>query len=545
MAKNLDTEPGSRYSVDSAAGCTVSTPAGQVICRVMPGILGSFEASTYVTVFSDESAVVRLVSSGSPGGTGGDVLTISQALAAANKAEAAAEDAKAAAGNVTAAAQAAQGHAEVAASSATAAEAARASALADAVRAETAEDNAEAAAGEARASAQQATAAAEEAEEYAALVTPEMVRPSVMLLVRDEIARMLGSAERVHVDTDGQKIVVHTDRLEDEQLAAVEDVLGRFVPGCFEVVRYNHHIEVSWRDIDKYAECTSIRAMLAVNPDYKKDLTSDGEWVYPLPELTIANSYNINGNAHADCMFADSDLQYIDLTLPKALHVNNIFVNCHKLRKARLVAPVATLTRDMFLWSKVLEEVEVYFEKTTLITSLLSATPVRKVKVYAPNVQHVDFGTVSKLAELEIYAPRMTEYSVGSSVLNKVSVIGLLQSLPVWGDGEAHSCVIGAAADVKDDEEVAGAIVEAEGKGWTMTVRWQPKGGEYVTPTSSTYGLRRQPIYARKGEVTMPDGTVEDVLEWGHYVTDPSGYEEFSSVEEACEFFGLPVGAAE
>ena len=38
----------------------------------------------------------------------------------------------------------------------------------------------------------------------------------------------------------------------------------------------------------------------------------------------------------------------------------------------------------------------------------------------------------------------------------------------------------------------------------------------------------------------LPDGTTEQFLDWGHYVTDPTGYEEFASVEEAREYYGLP-----
>lgn len=62
-----DTVPGSEYAVNSAAGCIVSTPAGQVICRILPGIRGSFRATTYVTNFSDDAVEVTLLSTPSAG----------------------------------------------------------------------------------------------------------------------------------------------------------------------------------------------------------------------------------------------------------------------------------------------------------------------------------------------------------------------------------------------------------------------------------------------------------------------------------------------
>ena len=43
-------------------------------------------------------------------------------------------------------------------------------------------------------------------------------------------------------------------------------------------------------------------------------------------------------------------------------------------------------------------------------------------------------------------------------------------------------------------------------------------------------------IYAR---VSEHDG--ERFLDWGDYVTDSSGYEEFESVEAAREYYGLPA----
>jgi hypothetical protein len=70
-----------------------------------------------------------------------------------------------------------------------------------------------------------------------------------------------------------------------------------------------------------------------------------------------------------------------------------------------------------------------------------------------------------------------------------------------------------------------------------MAIQWNDP---QTAQTSATYGLRNPHIYARVGEIELPDGTVERVLDWGHYVTDPTDYQEFSSLEEAYSYFRLP-----
>lgn len=337
--KTLDTTPGSEYAVKSAAGCDVYTPSGQVICRIMPSILGSFCASTYVTCFSDDAAEVTLVSSGAPGGTGGDTLTISQALAAANRAESAADRAEAGAsaaemqaqgatvansaaraalagaqaaetnaeasaqaaatseGNATAAAQASATSEENAAASAQASATSEANAADSADRAETAQVAAQASENNAAASADRA-ASAQAAAELAASTAqaPESLavqaaRPATMVLLRGELEALLGSSAAWRVDTDGQKIVVHTDRLAAEQLAAVEDVLARFVPGFVEVVQYNHDISIPWQEIPEgftvleYLESTGTQYI-----DLYADGTSEDDFFFDLSKPDIQSS---------------------------------------------------------------------------------------------------------------------------------------------------------------------------------------------------------------------------------------------------------------
>ncbi|MBR5185596.1 MAG: hypothetical protein IKW19_04790 [Akkermansia sp.] len=109
----------------------------------------------------------------------------------------------------------------------------------------------------------------------------------------------------------------------------------------------------------------------------------------------------------------------------------------------------------------------------------------------------------------------------------------MLNTIPTWNDGASHLLTIGIHVDHKADDEVLEAIANAEARGWTLTVQWN---GTPTAQTAATYGLRKPPIYARVSE--KENG--ERYLDWGHYVTDPSGYEQFRSVEAAREYFGLP-----
>ena len=608
--KQVDTEPGSQYSVDSAAGCTVSTPAGQVICRVMPGILGSFMASGYVTCFSDDAAGVTLVASGTPGGTGGQPMQISQALDAANRAEAAREKAVAAAGD----AEAAQ------------------------VKAEQEADNAEAAAESAQASESIAAQAA---------------RPATMYMLADGLGRLLGNPAAVAIDTDGQAIIVHTDRLEGDILEQAEDLISRYVPAFIEVERYNHHIEVSWRDINKYAACKNDADLLSANPDYANDLTSNGEWVYPMPlfdaayrtfqncgiarfdgdlksltngtamlaenQLTSWNielpsltngqsmfrdnqltSWNIelrsltNGTAmfqnnqltswnielpsltggtsmfqnnkltswnielrsltSGNSMFRDNQLTSWNIELPSLTGGTAMFQN-NQLTSWNIELPSLTGGNSMFQrnqltsWNTELRSLtdgnhmfrynqltswNIELPGLTDGTAMFADNKLTSWNIELPSLTNGNaMFADNQLTSWNIELPNLTNgrRMFDKSAFDKASALIILDSIPNCTSGT--ELLLGIHVDHQSDDDVLAAIANAEAKGWTMTVQWN---GTATAQAATTYGLRKPPIYAKVGE--MENG--ERYLDWGHYVTDSSGYEEFRSVAAAREFYGLP-----
>ena len=55
-----------------------------------------------------------------------------------------------------------------------------------------------------------------------------------------------------------KQLVVHTDRVDESMLEVVKATAEAAVPAGVKVVQYNHHMEISWRDINKYAECETL-----------------------------------------------------------------------------------------------------------------------------------------------------------------------------------------------------------------------------------------------------------------------------------------------
>jgi hypothetical protein len=112
-------------------------------------------------------------------------------------------------------------------------------------------------------------------------------------------------------------------------------------------------------------------------------------------------------------------------------------------------------------------------------------------------------------------------------------VLRIIDSLRSFTDGAVYSLYLGIHVDHQTDAEVLAAIETAETKGWSVVVRWN---GTPTAQAASTFGLRRQPIYAKVVEL---DG--QRSLDWGHYVTnwEDNGYMEFASVEEAEEHFNI------
>lgn len=353
--------------------------------------------------------------------------------------------------------------------------------------------------------------------------------PAWLTQLNKELSAMLdGSQFETAWLADEKKLVVHTDRVSDDMLAAVLATAQAAAPAGAEVVQYNHNIEVSWRDIDKYAECESLKEMYEVAPEkiaaedlgwtiryVLNDFTSDGDFVYRLTKLKKLQP-------SVGTAFIKLRIEKFKLELPSATNVNWAFygISYHDysaVKDITLIAPIATTAERAFADN---------------------AYGLRKIKAYLPRVTNFHaFNNSRNLEEVEgdfssaENCKSMFEYTI----LNKKSALNVLTSIPSHASG-SHPLTIGIHVDHQSDDEVLAAIANAEAKGWTLTVQWN---GTPTAAASVTYGLRKPPIYAKVSEIELPDGTTERVLDWGHYVTDPS-YEEFRSVEAAREYYGLP-----
>ena len=327
------------------------------------------------------------------------------------------------------------------------------------------------------------------------------------------------------------KLVVHTDRVDDAQFAAVTAMLGRFVPASVEVVQYNHHIEVSWRDINRYASCKSLAEMNAVAQNYgfesyKDDLTSDGWWIYPLDSIEGANFSGFFGNYQASQ--ASTKIRHAYLYLPK---VNSNFIgaslvsNCKNLEYVYLYAPG--------LWTNCQELAK-------------GCTKLTFFEAYVPNIYRINdwCAGCTSLSHFRFLAPLKEGGLAGGGyaariwdgcVLDVASVQNIAENLPTMPT--LTTTTIGIDEAFQNDEAMLEALAVLEGKNWNIEKQWNPAP---TTTTASTYSFGRRLIYAK---VTEIDG--ERIMSWGHEVTDPTGYEQFRSLESAYEYFGLEMPEVE
>lgn len=320
-------------------------------------------------------------------------------------------------------------------------------------------------------------------------------------------------------------------------------------------------IAVQYRDefedeaiLNKYAECTTVAEMEAVNPDYKNDLTSDGVWVYPISAFRDANNLfrgavnmkgfdiDISHLTNIDAMFALTGLEGdVVLEHPTITEVRNTLAgeNAYAVySKVRLNLPEATNISAICYHNYNLREVSGNLDKVKTADNAFFGR-------YGADIYSI----------LDFKTP-LPALSSGSGMFNrqgltKESVLLICNSIPSYTSG-SHLLMLGIHKDYKTDPEVNLALKKIDinyeptvelteevttGKGWTLTVQWN---GMANGTTASTFD-RGTIIYAKIGEIEHPDGTTEQFLDWGHYVTnwEERGYEQFRSLESAYEYFGL------
>jgi hypothetical protein len=263
-----------------------------------------------------------------------------------------------------------------------------------------------------------------------------------------------------------RKLVVHTDRISDELSDSISTLLESESPKNIKVERYNHTFEISWREINKYAECTDASELYAVDPDkhgselhlgvtnwYTLDLTSDGNFIYPLPKLKkLAAGW---GSSYFQKVTAEE----FKISLPSLTgNVDRLFQTCK---------------------SKVIEcDLPLVAGFTAGYCEYL-----RRFAGNTPNVSFWDYTFVAcgwrhnEMLDIDCdfsKATTATDMASNSCKLNKASVLRICvgeKSIPAYTSG-THKITLGIHVDLQNDEEVLDAIANAESKGWTITIQW-------------------------------------------------------------------------
>ena len=283
------------------------------------------------------------------------------------------------------------------------------------------------------------------------------------IFVAPLLKELLGNVEfkAEHIKSEN-KLVVHTDRLDDEQLAAVTDMLKRFVPGFIEVVQYNHHIEISWKTMYKYRDCKNVRDIQAVNATWYKEL--------------VIGVRGTNSNPYAN---------YGWYYFPN-------FIGGGYLWDSGSIKTHSFAPYNIYIHLPALETLT-----SALANDGAGEIYTKTIHAYVPNLKTVTgrFFSNQHLEVLDCELPMLEDapqFSIFQKI-NKESAIKMLDSLPAYTSG-THRFRLGISKGVVGDEDVIAAASRAEEKGWSLTIEYRTPSGDYEP---LTYGLRGDTIYAK------------------------------------------------
>lgn len=370
-----------------------------------------------------------------------------------------------------------------------------------------------------------------------------MHRPYTWRVLKQMLVPILGGEDKFVMDyvNDMGKLLLHTDRIDESTLASITALLERVLPQNIEVEQYNHHIEVSWRDINKYAECETYADMVAVNPDFANDLTSDGEWVYPIPKLKYLNQYHEDASKHSDGFWRGNNrIKKWSVELPAVREAGSGFRNS-SIEVFDGGFPALKCPTYQYYASKIYAEGEFIF------------TDAVKLRYFRGDLSKAcrlnwAFSGCTRLTEFHATLDSLCTAANAFNYcqLDKASTLRILNSLPskeyvdsVYTDSTAarQKLTLGMHTDLQHDDEVLAAIAAAESKGWTLEKQWNGK------PTSGVSTMDLEEVWCRiveseYGEYADENG-IRCSLCWGHDVTDTTGYMLFFSLVEAEQYYKL------
>ena len=347
--------------------------------------------------------------------------------------------------------------------------------------------------------------------------------------VLKQLIECIVGEDKVTLDyvNDESKLVVHTDRLSDEKLQTVRDLIERVVPMNLVVEQYNHHIEISWRDINKYAECKTMLQVSKVNSEWWNDVTSDGQWIYP---LTNATSLYDNANFGYLGFFEKTPATHVKVYAPNLTFARYLFCGNKKTKSAYLYLPKLKTSNYLFKDANI-EEID------GDLSSFMGGENLCQLCAYCYNLRVFK----CTLPRFGVGKNRSVWQAFFRTKLDKPSALRILNSIGTGlKTGEvitSDTLHIGIHIDHQNDAEVRTAIESAEERGFNLSVAWNG------TPTSGISTLDLEEIYAKvieceEGEYTDENGN-RCMLDWAHYVTDTTDYKLFFSIYEAEQYFKL------
>ena len=322
-------------------------------------------------------------------------------------------------------------------------------------------------------------------------------------------------------------------------------------------------IDVQYRDTfddeairDKYAACVTRRDIININPEYYLDLTSAGEWIYPLPELTYPGQmWQGHPELKAwlvdmpkvtnleDWCFGCGGLEYIEMDFSHVTNMGRCF--CCPLksipegfnpqtRHFELLLAGSLLGDDGLVeFNEVVNEA-VYGRKMLAVwggegqkfqldprytfehlvngnacfaanggtvggyygeirLNLLSLEDATDMFYASTDIYHFESPLPKLRTAKGMFGP---DYRGRSFSLDKTSALSVCNNIPQWEDGELHELTIGIYEGYKTDQDVLDALALAEEKGWTLTVQWgkvaPPEWTQAQAQATTTYSMRRQ-----------------------------------------------------
>lgn len=322
--------------------------------------------------------------------------------------------------------------------------------------------------------------------------------------------------------------------------------------------------------IMKYAHCETTADVRAINPAPWHELTDDYKFIFEMPNLKT------------DVGTFDPNTKPVNYTQGQEFHMtaefpllesskNGFCVNPHKISTYDLKLPKITYMQSSFWggWSP--KEINIEVPSLVEAYSLISLATVyewesdfpvlvkgdkllgdcsslRRIKSYMPLLEtaHNLCNNDKALTSFECDLPSLKDASMafGACILDKVSALRILNSIPAWSDNKQHRLTMGIHIDHKNDEEIATAITNATNRGWTITTQWNG------TATAASYSLRPREVstgvYAKTFTYNDHDDNEITELDWCHEVSDANysepeelGYMYFDSLDLAYEYFGL------